>query len=147
MNLKSESVCAYMRQTSCPLQSLSPPYHDRCDQTGCVLQCLFTSSPRQFSLSLHQRLRREQDDKNRASSTSQADPLTVESVGGAGGERRRRRKIFCLWKRAMEQVNQSSPKLKGCSSVVEWLMWQGVVFVDVCTIKPLIGFMWETINV
>lgn len=77
---------AYMRQTRGPLQSLSPPCHDRCDQTGCVLQCLFTSSPRQFSPSLHQRLRREQDDKNRASSTSQADPLTVESVGGAGGK-------------------------------------------------------------
>lgn len=100
-----------MRPTSAPQ---SPPCHDRCDRAGRVYECLFTSSPRQFS----QQEQLTKIEPGWPAPLCSAQPSYWESGRGAGGEgvreggRRWKGGIVCLWKRAMGQDYQSSVKLR-----------------------------------
>lgn len=105
-----------MGQTHGQLQPISLPRLDGCVQAVHVFECLFTSSPQQFSPEPYHRLQQEQLTKIELHWPAQLDTSlegTLEGEqGGKGGASGWKGGIFCLWKRAMEQVYQGSLNLR-----------------------------------
>lgn len=132
-----------MRSTS----AQSPPCHDRYDQAGVVYECLFTSSPRQFSPSLYQQLQQEQLTNIEPGRPAGFYPTLLQGNWKGSRGRGWKGEIVCLWKRAMEQDYQSSLKLRAKAGVVVWsvVVYSGTRLISKTTfygckaINPLTG--------
>lgn len=150
--LKFANVCSCMRQTCDPLQPLSPPCRDRRDQAGRVFECLFTSSPRQFSPSLYRALQQEQMIKIEPPPPALPNPLAgnVEGEQGVreGGKEMKRGNTLFMEKgngAGLRALIETRGGRQGWSSGVKFVygatrqLFSKTTFHGCIAIKPMTG--------